>query len=148
MRTLQAIISFCNYVRQDIGQLELEIRKDLHLFLCRWSRPVVSSEELKDNYGHLLEQIKASQANLILVDTRRRGYISPEDEAWIMNIFFPTVENLSPTTYFYAYLVTPSSYQHIKNDVGFGKLENFSAGTKIKVFDAERDAVSWLRSKI
>lgn len=101
-------------MRQEIGPLELEYRRDLNIFLCRWSRPVVSSEELKNNYSHILEHIKAVQANLKLLDTRRRGYISPEAEAWIMNVFFPSVEQISPGIHYYAYLVTPNMFNHIK----------------------------------
>lgn len=133
-------------MRQVIGPLELEYRRDLNIFLCRWCRPVVSSEELKNNYACILEHLKAVPANLQLLDTRRRGYISPEDEAWIMSVFFPTVEDILPGIHYYAYLVTPSIFNHIKNDIGLAKLENLSPGTRVRVFDVERDAINWLRS--
>jgi hypothetical protein len=133
-------------VKKEIGTLELEYRKDLNVFLCRWSRPIVSSQELRDNYGLILEQLRENQTTLHLIDTRRRGYISPEDEAWIMDVFFPDVEKSTLGIHYYAYLVTPTILKHIQNDVGFEILDSLSPRTKVKVFDVEKDAIEWLRS--
>lgn len=128
------------------GNLFLDFRSDLNILICRFTQPIPSSF-LRQEYENSLEVSREYNARYWLFDLRRRGPISAEDESWILDYFFPQAENLTRTHQYFAYLVTPSHYLHIKSMISVENLANFTPLTHIAIFDSENKALDWLALK-
>ncbi|AMM51020.1 hypothetical protein TH61_07235 [Rufibacter sp. DG15C] len=126
------------------SHLQLTFRKDMGILFLRWSKQV-GSALLRQGYLQALDFAEEVKANLWLFDLRGRGGATPEDETWILEEFYGNVvERLQRTGYF-AYLVSPTHYAHLRETVGFEKLANFSEVVKIHLFVSELEAIEWLR---
>ncbi len=79
-----------------------------------------------------------------MFDLRSRGPVAGEDEAWLLQTFFPLIETELEHTNYLANLVTPSHYAHIVANYGLDFVNNFSEQTKLGIFMAEQEAVAWL----
>ncbi|KAA6433410.1 hypothetical protein FOE74_13120 [Rufibacter glacialis] len=102
------------------------------------------SAQLRDGYRQSLELAKEVQSAYWMFDLRSRGIISPEDEAWMLEQFFPQVEEEISGQSFFANLVTPTHYTHIREGIGLEYLENFGTSAKLGVFLSEQEAIAWL----
>lgn len=123
--------------------LNITYRPDLDILFCRFAHPVTSAQ-LKSGYEYTLKIAQEQQVQFWLFDLRRRGPARPEDETWILEIFFFRLEAQSKNQNFVAYLVSPTHYAYVGKVYGFGRLENFSPLTHIKIFDSEEKASNWL----
>jgi hypothetical protein len=126
--------------------LNLDYRKDLGILFCRWGDPG-NSAQIQQGYRAAVGQGKECQVNTWLFDLRRRGPISAEDQNWILQHFFSTVESAIPGKHYFAYLVTPTHYVYIRDSVGLDSIRNFRPNTEIHLFESEQKAVEWLKSK-
>ncbi|WP_157593088.1 hypothetical protein [Rufibacter tibetensis] len=125
------------------SNLQLKYRKDLDILYLRWFR-VPDSEQLRQGYLLAFELAKEVKSAYWLFDLRSRGQLSPEDEAWMLQTFFPKVEEELGHKNYFSNLVTPSHYSYIKECIGIDYLQNFSEQSKLGVFVSEQDAVAWL----
>ncbi|KAA5543383.1 hypothetical protein [Adhaeribacter rhizoryzae] len=123
--------------------LSLNFRPELNILVCRFIQPIPSAL-LRQAYGKALQTAQEYQARYWLFDLRRRGPISAEDEKWILEYFFPQAESQVKALQYFAYLVTPSHYVHIREVVSTDKLANYSPLTHISIFDSEDKALDWL----
>jgi hypothetical protein len=125
------------------GNLAINFRSDLNILFCRFVQPT-SSTLLRSGYEHALKTALENHAQFWLFDLRRRGPALAEDEKWIMEYFFPRVESLTHVHQYFAYLVTPSHYVHVRDVIGFDKLAHYSPLTDVRIFDSEEKAINWL----
>lgn len=132
-------------MEEELSYLKVDYRKDLNILFCRWVNPF-NSHELHTGYLFALQKARELEVNRWLLDLRRRGPASTEDELWLLNEFFPMVKKKIHGHHAFAYLVTPTHYQHIRDGVSFDKIRNYVPGVTILVFDAEEKAVEWLTS--
>ncbi len=123
--------------------LQVTYRPDLNILFCRWIDPS-NSVQLQTSYLEALEKAKELKVNYWLFDLRRRGPACPADEAWLLQQFFPLVETSILGKQYFAYLVTPSHYLHIQQEIGMANIQRFSIRTKIYIFDSEQKAIDWL----
>ena len=133
-------------IEKDIPEshLQLTFRKDMSILFLRWSKPV-GSELLRTGYSQALDFAEEVGAHLWLFDLRGRGGATPEDEDWILQEFYPSVHERLQRLGYFAYLVSPTHYAHLRDHVGLEKLANFSQAVKIYPFVSELDAVEWLQ---
>ena len=129
-----------------LENLSIIYRPDLKILFCRFIQPVTSSQ-LRRSYDFALGIAQQEQARFWLFDLRRRGPTQAEDENWLLNQFFPRAQALSKHYQYFAYLVTPTHYVYLRDNIGFEKLNNYSQILKINVFDSEEKAVQWLTNK-
>ena len=125
------------------GNLSVNFRADLNILFCRFVQPT-SSALLRNGYQNALNVAQENKARFWLFDLRRRGPALAEDEKWIMEYFFPRVENLTKVHQYFAYLVTPTHYVHVRDVIGLDKLAHYSPLTDIRIFDSEDKAIDWL----
>lgn len=128
-----------------LSNLQVSYRQDLDILFCRWLQPC-SSVTLQKGYLHALEKAKELQVHYWLFDLRRRGPVSTEDGDWILKTFFPKTEATIPGKHYFSYLVTPNHYQHLQEEIGLISIQQYSARTKIYVFDSEQKAINWISS--
>lgn len=126
--------------------LLLSYREDLDVLFLRWTSPV-GSTELRAGYYQALEMAERLGVRFWLYDLRSRGQAADEDEAWLLNEFFPMTEKKLGYDNAFAYLVLPMHYGHIRDHVGLERIAEFSPITRIKVFMAEREALLWLAQR-
>ncbi|GAA4308021.1 hypothetical protein [Nibribacter koreensis] len=133
-------------IEKDIPEsnLQLTYRKDMGILFLRWSNKV-GSELLRTGYAQALDFAEEVGAHLWLFDLRGRGGATPEDENWILQEFYPSVHERLQRIGYFAYLVSPRHYSHIKENVGLEKLLNYSQHVKIYACVSELDAVEWLQ---
>ncbi|GEO05569.1 hypothetical protein AAE02nite_32330 [Adhaeribacter aerolatus] len=125
------------------GNLSVTFRSDLNILVCRFIQPTASAL-LRSGYENALKIAQEYEARFWLFDLRRRGPAQAEDENWILEIFFPQLENITPTTLYFAYLVTPSHLLHVREIIDLNKLAHYSPHIYIAVFDSEAKAIEWL----
>lgn len=125
------------------SHLQVTYRADLDILFCRWIDPA-TSVQLHTNYLQALEKATELQIHYWLFDLRRRGPACAEDEAWLLQTFFPQVEASIPGKHYFAYLVTPSHHLHLQQNVEITSIQRYSSRTKIYVFDSEQKAIDWL----
>ncbi|RNI26803.1 hypothetical protein [Rufibacter latericius] len=125
------------------SNLHLTYRKDLDILFLRWFRDP-DSVQLRQGYLHALDLAKEVRTAYYMFDLRSRGQVSAEDEAWLLQTFFPLLEEELNYPSYYANLVTPTHYAYIRDNVGLELLDKYSDLTKMAVFTAEQDAVAWL----
>jgi hypothetical protein len=126
--------------------LLISYREDLDVLFLRWQSSV-SSQELRAGYTEALARAEAFKAGYWLFDVRSRGLVSKEDEAWIIDGFFPLAETKLGYHNSFAYLVSPSHFTHTRKTIGLEKLAHYSSLTKIRLFTAEKDALQWLAER-
>lgn len=124
--------------------LSRTFRADLGILFIRWKRKA-SSEQLREAYLHCLNEGAPLRNRFWFLDLRQRGAANPEDEQWILNAFFPLLENTIPGSHYFAYLVSPTHQNAIDRTVGLLSVADYSEHTKIQVFNAENHAINWLR---
>ncbi len=128
------------------AQLKLRFRADMQILFLRWSNQV-QGNLLRDGYTEALAFAHEVDAHFWMFDLRGRGPASAQDEAWILDEFFPSIgAGLAEPTYF-AYLLSPKHHAHIHNVVGLARLAANKGGTHIQVFMSESEAVKWLLEK-
>ncbi|MDB5263692.1 MAG: hypothetical protein JWQ14_2975, partial [Adhaeribacter sp.] len=125
------------------GNLSLNFRADLNILFCRFVQPT-SSVLLRLGYENALRVAQENHVRFWLFDLRRRGPAQTEDEKWILEDFFPRVEQQTKKYLFFAYLVTPTHYTHVREVIGLEKLAHYSAHSEISIFDSEEKAIDWL----
>ena len=125
------------------GNLSVTFRSDMNILVCRFIQPTVS-DLLRSGYENASNIAQEYQARFWLFDLRRRGPALPEDESWILDDFFPRLENITRTTLYFAYLVTPSHLLHIREIIDLNKLAHYTPHIHISVFDSEARAIDWL----
>ncbi|MBC3539652.1 hypothetical protein ACFSC6_19205 [Rufibacter sediminis] len=125
------------------GNLHLTYRKDLDILFLRWFR-VPDSAQLRQGYLQALELAKEMKSAYWMFDLRSRGQVSPEDETWLLQTFFPRVEEELGYQGYFANLVTPSHYAYIRDVVGLEYLEKYGKIIKLGIYTSEQDAVAWL----
>jgi hypothetical protein len=123
--------------------LLISYREDLDVLFLRWSTPV-SSSKLRSGYLQALEEAAKLKVRCWLFDLRSRGMASAADEKWLLKEFFPLVEKKLGHSNAFAYLVSPSHYAYIRDEVGIQMLANYSAVTSIRPFVSEGEALQWL----
>jgi hypothetical protein len=133
-------------IEKDIPEshLHLTYRKDMGILFLRWSKRV-GSALLRTGYLQALDFAEEVGAHLWLFDLRGRGNATPQDEVWILEEFYPNVHERLQRPGYFAYLVSPRHYSHLKENVGLEKLANFSQDVKIYPCVSELEAVEWLQ---
>ena len=127
------------------GNLSVIFRSDLNILFCRFIQPVPSAL-LRNSYENALQKAQENHVQFWLLDLRRRGPALTEDEDWLLEYFFPHVEDITKARHYFAYLVTPTHFLHVKEAISLDKLANFSALIHIAFFDSESEALDWLTS--
>src|SRR5687767_2686337 len=95
---------------QDV--LSRTYRADLGILFVRWKRKA-NPETLRAGYMQCLEEAVELKNNFWFLDLRQRGPANPSDEKWILNKFFPEIENRIPGNHYFAYLVSPTHQDSI-----------------------------------
>ncbi|QHL88308.1 hypothetical protein GU926_13045 [Nibribacter ruber] len=126
------------------SSLQLTLRKDMGILFLRWSKQV-SSEQIRQGYVQALDFAEEVGAHLWLFDLRGRGGATAEDEDWILQHFYPSVQERLQHMGYFAYLVSPKHYTHLRDNVGLERLFNYSDAVKIRPFVSELEAVEWLQ---
>ena len=117
-------------------------RADLQIMFLRWLT-AVNSAQLRHGYEEALRKALEFEVRYWLFDLRGRGPASEEDEAWLMNNYFPRADKQFEQPNYFAYLISPS---HQKQALLFDKVKKVSAGNcRIQVFTAEQEALKWLQ---
>ncbi|KAA3440258.1 hypothetical protein [Rufibacter hautae] len=125
------------------SNLHLTYRRDLDILFLRWYRSP-DSTQLRQGYLQALDMAKEVKTAYYMFDLRSRGQVSAEDEAWLLQRFFPSMEEECSHKSYCANLVTPTHFNHIRDKVGFEYLDQYSDLTKMGIFLSEQDAVAWL----
>jgi hypothetical protein len=125
------------------SQLQLTYRKDLDVLFLRWFK-APDSEGLRNGYLKALELAEEVGGCYWMFDLRSRGKVSEEDEAWLLQEYFPMVEGRLGQQNYFANLVMPSHYSYIEDNFGFDYLINLGKLTQVAVFTSEQEAVAWL----
>ena len=134
----------------DLRELPLEnalsrtYRADLGILFIRW-KCSAGSALLRQGYELCLNEAAACGSRFWFLDLRRRGPALPEDEHWIRNTFLPGLEKRIPGRHYLAYLVSPTHQHALHCTVGLLTGTNFSEQIRIQVFNAENQALNWLR---
>jgi hypothetical protein len=123
----------------------IDYRKDLGILFFRFISPV-SSRQLQEAYLAALEAGRQHQTHCWLVDLRRRGIAGSQDEAWLLNDFFPMVESHIPGQHYFAYLVTPNFLPYVREHLNLNLelTRDSRPRTHLKISDSEQQAVEWL----
>ncbi|WP_181304947.1 hypothetical protein [Rufibacter sp. XAAS-G3-1] len=132
-------------VERDVleSNLHLTYRRDLDILFLRWYR-YPTSAQLREGYLSALEMAREVKATYWMFDLRSRGKISEEDESWMLQTFFPQIEEEFEYQGYFANLVTPTHFAHIRDTIGLDYLENYGKLTQLGVFQSEQEAVAWL----
>ncbi|WP_210462871.1 hypothetical protein [Rufibacter roseolus] len=125
------------------SNLHLTYRRDLDILFLRWYRSP-DSVQLRQGYLQALDMVKEVKTAYYMFDLRSRGQVSADDEAWLLQNFFPSMEEECNHQSYCANLVTPTHFNYIKETVGLEFLEQYSDLTKMGIFLSEQDAVAWL----
>ncbi|AKQ46939.1 hypothetical protein TH63_16940 [Rufibacter radiotolerans] len=125
------------------SQLQLTYRKDLDVLFLRWFK-VPDSEGLRQGYMKALELAEEVGGSYWMFDLRSRGKVSEQDETWLLEEYFPMVEERLGQQNYFANLVMPSHYNYIEDSFGFEYLINLGKLTQLAVFTSEQEAVAWL----
>ncbi|WP_210489951.1 hypothetical protein [Rufibacter aurantiacus] len=125
------------------SNLHLTYRRDLDILFLRWYRSP-DSVQLRQGYLQALDMAKEVKTAYYMFDLRSRGQVSADDEAWLLQNFFPSMEEECNHQSYCANLVTPTHFNYIKETVGLEFLEQYSDLTKMGIFLSEQDAVAWL----
>lgn len=124
-------------------RLRLVYDQEADIFILRWLEKV-NSPELRKGYEKALRTAEEIGARFWLFDLKGRGPASLQDEEWILAEFFPLLEQALGRHNYFAYLVRPEHYRHLRDYVGLVRLQEYSPITKIHAFMSEVDAVQWL----
>ena len=125
------------------SNLQLTYRRDLDILFLRWYRHP-DSDQLRQGYLSALEMAREVKGAYWMFDLRSRGQLSQEDEAWMLQTFFPQVEEELGYQGYFANLVTPTHYAYIRDSIGLDYVESYGALTQLGVFLSEQEAVAWL----
>ncbi|WP_205500619.1 hypothetical protein [Rufibacter psychrotolerans] len=123
--------------------MHLTYRRDLDILFLRWFRSP-DSEQLREAYMQALEMAKEVKAAYWMFDLRSRGKLSPEDEAWMQETFFPALEDELGYPSYLANLMTPTHYAHLNAHYKLDAIGAYGKLVKLGVFISEQEAVAWL----
>jgi hypothetical protein len=125
------------------SNLHLTYRKDLDILFLRWyQRP--DSQQLRQGYLSALDMAREVKSAYWMFDLRSRGQIAEEDQDWMLQTFFPQIEEEFGYESYFANLVTPTHFAYIRDHVGLDYLQNYGVLTQLGVFQSEQEAVTWL----
>ncbi|ALD22220.1 hypothetical protein AM218_14620 [Hymenobacter sp. DG25A] len=121
----------------ELPYVRLTYRPDLRILFMRWTR-LVSSQEHKTGYMQGLNFAREHQVGHWLVDLRTRGLAETEDFKWVLQEFWPQMQQALPGTSFrIAYLVTPYHQELINSRL-------IAEDKMFRSFIEEKDAYQWL----
>lgn len=68
---------------------EIFYNENLHIIQTVWNTVPVSSSEFRAILNNLVRALELKKSSMIIADARRMATISPEDQEWLYNDWFP-----------------------------------------------------------
>ncbi|MEL5995213.1 hypothetical protein [Hymenobacter segetis] len=126
--------------------LSISYRSQERIIVFRWLCPVPSEDLFRASYFALLDLAVQHDCWQWLLDLRRRGSNTVEQDQWVLHEFCPMLNAVFPNNQlvYAAYLVAPSSLHHYANVVTPALSNPLKTCYRAAAFIDEGPANSWL----
>ncbi|MBA9077670.1 MULTISPECIES: hypothetical protein [Rufibacter] len=130
-----------------LDAIALAYRPDLDVLFLRWPQPVYALS-VREVYQQVLELAQETNARYWLFDVRSRGPLSPEDQKWVNETFYPQLHAQLDRAVHVAYLLTPAHAEDTFTIESAEKLRQapwYGQSVDFEGFTSETDALHWLK---
>lgn len=106
----------------------------------------LNPDTFKDGLEKALALSEKNNVRQWLIDARKIGELSEEEESWVQVNFFPKLMNANSTCYI-AMVVDNKCYDRMLLESGWFGLKSYNTFIKVNTFYNTQDAGSWLNSR-
>lgn len=120
---------------------EIFHNEDLNIIQSVWNDVEVDSAEFRTILNALVKALRQTSSNTILADARRMFPITPEDQDWILNDWYPRAVNAG--FQYQGLVLAPESYNDLAVKQISNQYENHVVTTHY--FTTVNEALSWIK---